>query len=128
MTSFNSHICLISKEQKTCVFVISYDTSGKISSLYNFPQWKYSLLTLLHTYVQNKFTLQCVRHFCRTAHCISNITKCNRSHDDGIGDVFYMQRLFVRAQCRQFLDNNFKYYVFSTCQTCLRTEGVIYNT
>ena len=37
MTSFNSHTCLISKEQKTFLS-ISYDTFGEISSLNNFRQ------------------------------------------------------------------------------------------
>lgn len=55
--------------------------------------------------------------------CVSNITKCSRTHDDSIGDELDMQRLFAGAQCRQFLEQNLKYNVFSTCQACLRAEG-----
>ena len=51
-----------------------------------------------------------------------NIMKCNRTHDDSIGIALDMQRLFARAQCRQFLEHNLN-YVFSTCQAYLRAEG-----
>lgn len=54
---------------------------------------------------------------------MSNITKYNRTHDDSTGDALDMQRLFARAQCRQFLERNLKYNVLSTCEACLRAEG-----
>ena len=110
------------------MFSISYDTFGTISFLYDFPQWKYSVLTLLHTYVQNKFPLQGVSHFCHTAHRKSNITNVAVLTNYSTGDALDTQRLFAGAQFRQFLEHNLKYNVLSTCQACLRAEGGYYNT